>query len=118
MVTASAPAVAAHGFTLSLDVIVTGTISIALGLLAFINSARAKRERAEADGHAANLKAFDQAQRFYQDTNAALTARLQQLGTENATLTRQNRTLAGQLDRLERLIRTLDIALPDDWQRE
>jgi len=106
------------GFTLSPDSLVTGGISLALGLLAFFNSLRARQEHAAAEGRAANAAAFDQAQRFYQDTNQALTARLAQLGEENTTLNRQNRTLSRQLDRFERLIHELNIVLPDNWQQE
>ena len=106
----------AGGFTLSPDSIVTGTISLALGLLAFFNSLRARQEHTLAEDRAANIAAFDQAQRFYKDTNEALTARLQEIGQENQALSRQNRTLSRQLDRFERLIHELNIVLPDNWQ--
>jgi|SRR5215469_5321393 len=94
-----------------LDTVIIGGISAALGILALINSSKAKQERAAVEGHAANIKAFDQAQRFYGETNERLTA-------ENERLSRQNTRLARQLDRFERLIHDLDVALPPGWHDE
>jgi|SRR5215831_15739352 len=91
-----------------LDTVIIGGISAALGILALINSSKAKQERAAVEGHAANIKAFDQAQRFYAETNDRLTS-------ENERLARQNSRLSRQLDRFERLIHDLDVALPEGW---
>jgi predicted RNase H-like nuclease (RuvC/YqgF family) len=98
-----------------LDTVIIGAISSLLGIIALINSSKAKQEHAAVEGHAANIKAFDQAERFYKDTHEQMAQQSRQLGDENKRLTQTNLALARQLDRFERLVAELNIALPDDW---
>jgi uncharacterized protein HemX len=102
-------------FTISLDTVIISAITIGLGLLTLINASRAKRERAAVEKQTVNFKAFEQAQNFYDITNKRLKEEVTQLESERSQLSRNNRTLERQLNRLEELVRELGGALPDDW---
>jgi len=78
-----------------------------------VSASRAKRESAIVQQHTANLKAFEQAQKFYDTTNQRLTERARDLDQENTKLSTQNRKLSRQLDRLEALITELGGVIPD-----
>jgi len=104
-------------FDISPDTTITAIITVALGVLALVNASRAKRERAAVDAKAANFKAFEQAQSFYDTTNQRLTTEVAQLQAENVKQAGLNRALSRQIDHLERLVRDLGGALPDDWTR-
>jgi hypothetical protein len=99
------------------DALLTGLVSIVFGAIALINASKAKQDRAEVEHRAANFRAFEQAEQFYEATHKRLVEHVADVTAENKSLRSRNRVLASYLDQIEKSLSDLGVKLPEDWPR-